>query len=77
MRGQLFKTSAFRLSAGYTLLVTLAVAVTLGSAYLLTESMISDEVDLIIDTELQSLEARYVRSGVPGITEEINSLIDS
>ena len=77
MRAELFRTSAFRLSAGYTLLVTLAVAVTLGSAYLLTESLITDEVDLIIGTELQSLEARYARSGVPGITEEINSLIDS
>jgi signal transduction histidine kinase len=74
---ELFKTSAFRMSVGYTLLVTLAVGVTLGSAYFLTESLISDEVDLIIDTELQSLEARYARSGVPGVTEEINSLIDS
>jgi signal transduction histidine kinase len=73
----LIKTTAFRLSAGYTLLVTLAVAVTLGTAYLLTESLITDEVDLIIDTELKSLQEKYARSGLPGVTDEINLRIDS
>ena len=58
MRLALFNTTAFRLSVGYTLLVTLAVGVTLGSAYLLTESLITDEVDLIIDTELKSLRGQ-------------------
>ena len=77
MRLALFNTTAFRLSVGYTLLVTLAVGVTLGSAYLLTESLITDEVDLIIDTELKSLEDRFSRSGVPGVTDEINLRIDS
>ncbi len=77
MRPDLFNTTAFRLSVGYTLLVTLAVSVTLGSAYLLTESLITDEVDLIIDTELQSLEEKFARSGVPGVTDEINLRIDS
>jgi signal transduction histidine kinase len=77
VRPALFNTTAFRLSVGYTLLVTLAVAVTLGSAYLLTESLITDEVDLIIDTELRSLEEKYARSGVPGVTDEINLRIDS
>lgn len=77
MRLDLFNTSAFRLSVGYTLLVTLAVGVTLGSAYFLTESLITDEVDLIIDTELKSLEEKYARSGVPGVTDEINLRIDS
>jgi signal transduction histidine kinase len=77
VRLDLFKTTAFRLSVGYTLLVMLAVGVTLGSAYLLTESLISDEVDLIIDTELRSLEEKYTRSGLPGVTDEINLRIDS
>ena len=77
MRPDLFNTTAFRLSVGYTLLVMLAVSVTLGSAYLLTESLITDEVDLIIDTELQSLEEKFARSGVPGVTDEINLRIDS
>jgi signal transduction histidine kinase len=77
VRLDLFKTTAFRLSVGYTLLVTLAVGVTLGSAYLLTESLITDEIDLIIDTELKSLEDKYARSGVPGVTDEINLRIDS
>ena len=77
MRLDLFNTTAFRLSVGYTLLVTLAVGVTLGSAYFLTESLITDEVDLIIDTELNSLEEKYARSGVPGVTDEINLRIDS
>ncbi len=77
MRLDLFNTTAFRLSVGYTLLVTLAVSVTLGSAYLLTESLITDEVDLIIDTELKSLEEKFARSGLPGVTDEINLRIDS
>ncbi|HXY76713.1 MAG TPA: HAMP domain-containing sensor histidine kinase [Steroidobacteraceae bacterium] len=77
MRLGLINTTAFRLSVGYTLLVTLAVGVTLGSAYLLTESLITDEVDLIIDTELESLQERFARSGVPGVTDEINQRIDS
>ena len=77
MRLDLFNTTAFRLSVGYTLLVTLAVGVTLGSAYLLTESLITDEVDLIIDTELKSLEEKFARSGLAGVTDEINLRIDS
>jgi signal transduction histidine kinase len=77
VRQALFNTTAFRLSVGYTLLVTLAVGVTLGSAYLLTESLITDEVDLIIDTELKSLQDKYARTGVPGVTDEINLRIDS
>jgi signal transduction histidine kinase len=77
LRFALFNTTAFRLSVGYTLLITLAVAVTLGSAYLLTESLITDEVDLIIDTELRSLQEKFARSGVPGVTDEINLRIDS
>src|SRR2546422_5739388 len=77
MRLDLFNTTAFRMSVGYTFLVTLAVGVTLGSAYLRTQNVITDEVDLIIDTELQSLEEKYALSGVPGTTEEINLRIDS
>jgi hypothetical protein len=60
IRRGLLNTTAFRLSLGYMFLVTLAVAVTMGSAYLLTESLITDEVDLIIDTELKSLRVIYV-----------------
>jgi signal transduction histidine kinase len=77
VRQELFNTTAFRLSVGYTLLVTLAVVLTLGSAYFLTESLITDEVDLIIDTEMKSLEDKYARSGLPGITDEMNLRIDS
>jgi len=77
MRLDLFNTSAFRLSVGYTLLVTLALGVTLGSTYLLTESLITDEVDLIIGSELKSLQDRFSRSGLAGVTDEINLRIDS
>src|SRR5207245_4788431 len=77
VRLDLFNTTAFRLSVRYTLLVTLAVGVTLGSAYLLTESLITDEIDLIIATELKTLEDQYARAGVPGVTDEINLKIDS
>jgi len=72
-----FNTTAFRLSVGYTLLVTLAVAVTLGSAYLLTQSLITEDVDLIIDTEMKGLNDKFNRSGLSGLTDEINLRIDS
>ena len=77
VRRALFNTTAFRLSVGYMFLVTLAVAVTLGSAYLLTDGLITDEVDLIIDTELKSLQDKYARSGIEGVTDEMNLRIDS
>ena len=77
LRRELVNTTAFRLSVGYMFLVTLAVAVTLGSAYLLTDGLITDEVDVIIDTELKSLQDRYARTGIPGVTDEINLRIDS
>ena len=77
MRRTLLNTTAFRLSVGYMFLVTLAVAVTLGSAYLLTDGLITDEVDLIIDTELKSLQDKYARAGVAGVTDEVNLRIDS
>ena len=65
MRRAIFNTTAFRLSVGYMFLVTLAVAVTLGTAYFLTDGLITDEVDVIIDTELKSLQDRYARTGIP------------
>jgi signal transduction histidine kinase len=74
---ELVNTTAFRLSVGYMFLVTLAVAVTLGSAYLLTDGLITDEVDVIIDTELKSLQDRFARTGIPGVTDEINLRVDS
>jgi signal transduction histidine kinase len=77
VRPSLFNTTAFRLSVGYTLLVLLAVSVTLGSAYLLTESLITDEVDLIIDTEMKSLQDKFAQSAIAGVTDEINLRIDS
>jgi len=77
IRRALFNTTAFRLSIGYMFLVTLAVAVTMGSAYLLTDGLITDEVDLIIDTELKSLQDKYARAGLEGVTDEMNLRIDS
>jgi signal transduction histidine kinase len=77
IRRGLFNTTAFRLSVGYMFLVTLAVAVTMGSAYLLTDGLITDEVDLIIDTELKSLQDKYARAGLEGVTDEMNLRIDS
>ncbi len=77
MRRTLLNTTAFRLSVGYMFLVTLAVAVTLGSAYLLTDGLITDEVDLIIDAELTSLQNRYAHAGVDGVANEINQRNDT
>jgi len=77
VRRALFNTTAFKLSVGYMFLVTLAVAVTLGTAYLLTDNLITDEVDVIIDTELKSLQDKYARAGIEGVTDEMNLRIDS
>lgn len=74
---ELVHTTAFRMSMGYTFLVTLAVGVTLGSTYLLTQSILRNNVDLIIDAELDSLENQYIHRGLPGVTDEINVRIDS
>ena len=73
----LFRTTAFRMSMGYTLLVTLAVGVTLGSTYLLTQRILRDNIDLIINTELNSLEDQYILRGIRGVSAEINVRIDS
>jgi signal transduction histidine kinase len=73
----LLKTSAFRLSVGYTFLIMLAVGATLASTYLLTQSLIADEVDLIIDAELTSLQAKLARTGLAGLTDEITLKVDS
>jgi signal transduction histidine kinase len=77
LRRALLNTTAFKQSVGYMFLVTLAVAVTLGSAYLLTDGLITDEVDLIIDAELKGLQAKYARAGIDGVTDEMNLRIDS
>lgn len=76
-RRALFQTTAFRMSMGYTLLVTIAVGVTLATTYLLTQSIIRGNIDLIIDTELNSLQDQYVLRGVRGVKDEINVRIDS
>jgi len=77
MRQDPFRTTAFRLSVSYTFLVMLAVGATLGSAYLLSQALITEEVDLIIDAELKSLEEKYAMTGVSGLTDELNLKIDS
>ena len=77
MKLDLLKTSAFRLSVGYTFLIMLAVGATLASTYLLTQSLIADEVDLIIDAELTSLQAKFARTGLAGLTDEITLKVDS
>jgi signal transduction histidine kinase len=65
------------MSMGYTLLVTLAVGVTLASTYLLTQRILRDNIDLIINTELNSLEDQYILRGIRGVSAEINVRIDS
>ena len=73
----LFQTTAFRMSMGYTLLVTLAVGVTLGTTYLLTQRILRDNIDLLINTALNSLQDQYVLRGIRGVSAEINVRIDS
>jgi hypothetical protein len=61
-----FRTSAFRLAIAYCLLFTVSVSALLGAIYLITGSVLANEVDNVILIELDALADEYDREGQDG-----------
>jgi signal transduction histidine kinase len=72
-----FRTSAFRLAIAYCLLFTVSVSALLGAIYLITGSVLANEVDNVILIELDALADEYDREGQSGIIAELTRLRDS
>src|SRR3984885_5309127 len=72
-----FRTSAFRLAIAYCLLFTVSVSVLLGAIYLITRSVLANEVDNVILIELDALADEYDREGQNGIGAELTRLRDA
>src|SRR5690348_10637617 len=71
------KTSAFRLAVGYGVIFTLGVSALLGSIYLLTKTVLNDEIDAVISAELEGLVDEYHRGGLAALADELTWRSDS
>jgi signal transduction histidine kinase len=71
------RTSAFRFALGYGLIFMLGVSALLGSIYLLTKTILNDEVDAVISAELEGLVDEYHRGGLSQLADELAFRIDS
>ena len=69
-----FRTSAFRLAIAYCALFTVSVSALLGAIYLITGSVLANEVDNVILIELDALADEYDREGQNGIIAELARL---
>jgi signal transduction histidine kinase len=72
-----FRTSTFRLAIAYCVLFTVSVSVLLGAIYLITRSVLANEVDNVILIELDALADEYDREGQSGIVAELTRLRDA
>lgn len=72
--GNALRTSTFRLALAYCALFTIGVGFLLGTIYLLTETMLANEVDHVIGIELDALADEYDREGLNGVTAELTRL---
>src|ERR1700681_2796621 len=71
------RTSAFRLAIAYCALFTVSVSALLGAIYLITHSVLANEVDNVIQIELDALADEYDREGQAGVVAELTRLHDS
>ncbi len=71
------RTSAFRLALGYGVIFTLGVSALLGSIYLLTETVLNNEIDAVITAETEGLTDEYRRGGLSALADELNWRSDS
>jgi len=71
------KTSAFRLALGYGVIFTLGVSALLGTIYLLTETVIANDLDAVMAAELEGLTDEYSRGGLSALQGELVSRADS
>jgi signal transduction histidine kinase len=72
--GSTLRTSTFRLALAYCALFTIGVGVLLGTIYLLTETVLQNEVDHVIGIELDALADEYDSGGLEGVIAELNRL---
>jgi signal transduction histidine kinase len=72
--GSALRTSTFRLALAYCALFTVGVGLLLGTIYLLTESVLSNEVDHLVNIEVDALADEYDREGLEGVTAELARL---
>jgi signal transduction histidine kinase len=72
--GSTLRTSTFRLALAYCALFTIGVGVLLGTIYLLTETVLQNEVDHVIGIELDALADEYDSGGQEGVIAELNRL---
>lgn len=72
-----FRTSTFRLAIAYCVLFTVSVSALLGAIYLITGSVLANEVDNVILIELDALADEYDREGRDGIVAQLTRLRDS
>jgi signal transduction histidine kinase len=71
------RTSAFRLAVSYGVIFTLGVSVLLGAIYLLTKTVLNNEIDAVISAELEGLTDEYRRGGLSGLADELTWRSDS
>jgi len=71
------RTSAFRLALGYGVIFTLGVSALLGTVYLLTKTVLANEIDAVITAELEGLTDEYHRGGLAALADELTWRSDS
>jgi signal transduction histidine kinase len=71
------KTTAFRVALGYGVIFTLSVGLLLGAIYLLTKTVLANELDAVITAELEGLTDEYRRGGLAALTDELAWRADS
>ncbi|HUN24886.1 MAG TPA: HAMP domain-containing sensor histidine kinase [Steroidobacteraceae bacterium] len=71
------RTSAFRLALGYGVIFTFGVSALLVSIYLLTKTVLNNEIDAVIAAELEGLTDEYNRFGLNGLADELTWRTDS
>ena len=72
--GNALRTSTFRLALVYCVLFAIGVGILLGTIYLLTETVLENEVDRVIGLELDALADEYDREGIAGVSAELTRL---
>jgi signal transduction histidine kinase len=71
------RTSAFRQALGYGVIFTLGVSALLGTIYLLTETVLRNEIDAVITAEMEGLMDEYNRGGLAALADELTFRSDS
>jgi signal transduction histidine kinase len=65
------RTSAARLALGYSVIFALGVSALLGTVYLLTKTVLDNELDAVITAELEGLTDDYHLGGLSALEDEL------